>query len=126
MTEIYTDPVTGRRVALAPHRVTERPLPRHDPRPCPFCGLPPPQVLDQEGAAYALPSPRPVLALALTQRDVGFAPGEIHLAVGAGYPESGSKNRSAVHWDMICDMQDGGKIWVDDELFYDSGEFVIL
>lgn len=52
--------------------------------------------------------------------------GTIHMAVGAGYPETGSKNVSAVHWDMICDMRDGGKIWADDELFYDSGKFLIL
>ncbi|MEM7331907.1 MAG: aminopeptidase [Chloroflexota bacterium] len=51
--------------------------------------------------------------------------GTIHMAVGAGYPESGSKNESAVHWDMICDMRDGGQIWVDDELFYESGNFLI-
>ena len=51
--------------------------------------------------------------------------GTIHMAVGAGYPESGSKNQSAVHWDMICDMRDGGQIWVDGELFYESGQFVI-
>ena len=51
--------------------------------------------------------------------------GTIHLAVGAGYPESGSQNKSAVHWDMICDMRDGGQIWVDGELFYDSGRFAV-
>ncbi len=51
--------------------------------------------------------------------------GTIHMAVGSGYPETGSRNKSAVHWDMICDMRDGGKIWVDDELFYDSGEFTL-
>lgn len=49
--------------------------------------------------------------------------GSIHMAVGSGYPESGSVNKSAVHWDMICDMRDGGQIWVDGELFYDSGRF---
>jgi aminopeptidase len=52
--------------------------------------------------------------------------GTIHMAVGAGYPESGSQNQSAVHWDMICDMRAGGQIWVDDELFYDSGRFLLL
>jgi aminopeptidase len=52
--------------------------------------------------------------------------GTIHMALGAGYPETGSVNRSSVHWDMICGMQDGGKIWVDDELFYDSGKFVMF
>jgi aminopeptidase len=51
--------------------------------------------------------------------------GTIHMALGRGYPETGSKNVSAIHWDMICDMRDGGQIWVDDELFYDSGEFVV-
>jgi aminopeptidase len=52
--------------------------------------------------------------------------GTLHMAVGAGYPESGSQNKSSVHWDMICDMRDGGKIWVDDELFYDSGRFLLV
>ena len=52
--------------------------------------------------------------------------GTIHLAVGAAYPQSGGKNVSSVHWDMICDMRNGGQIFVDDELFYDSGRFLIL
>lgn len=51
--------------------------------------------------------------------------GTIHMALGRGYPETGSKNISAIHWDMICDMRKGGKIWVDDELFYESGDFLI-
>ena len=51
--------------------------------------------------------------------------GTFHMAVGAGYPETGSKNRSAIHWDMICDMHDGGEIWVDGDLLYENGAFVI-
>ncbi len=51
--------------------------------------------------------------------------GTIHMALGAGYPETGSSNESAIHWDMICDMRDGGEIVVDGELFYRSGEFQI-
>ena len=51
--------------------------------------------------------------------------GTIHTAVGYGFPEAGSKNKSAIHWDMICDMRDGGQISVDGELFYESGEFKI-
>lgn len=51
--------------------------------------------------------------------------GTLHTAVGSGYPETGSQNRSAVHWDMICDMRNGGQIWVDDELFYENGRFLI-
>jgi len=51
--------------------------------------------------------------------------GTIHLALGAGYPNSGSKNKSVIHWDLLTDMRNGGKILVDDELFYESGEFKI-
>ncbi|MGD1995307.1 MAG: aminopeptidase [Anaerolineae bacterium] len=51
--------------------------------------------------------------------------GSFHMAVGAGYPETGSKNESAIHWDMICDMRDGGEIHVDGELFYQDGKFAI-
>jgi aminopeptidase len=51
--------------------------------------------------------------------------GSFHMAMGAGYPETGNTNKSAIHWDMICDMRDGGEIWVDDELLYKDGEFVI-
>ncbi len=51
--------------------------------------------------------------------------GTIHLALGKGYPITGSQNQSGIHWDMICDMRDGGQIFVDGELFYDSGEFII-
>ncbi len=51
--------------------------------------------------------------------------GTIHLALGQGYPETGSVNTSAVHWDMICDMRDGGEIRVDGELFYKDGQFLV-
>jgi aminopeptidase len=51
--------------------------------------------------------------------------GTIHMAVGMGYPETGSKNKSAVHWDFICDMRDDSEIHVDGELFYKNGEFKI-
>jgi aminopeptidase len=51
--------------------------------------------------------------------------GTLHMAVGAGYPETGSKNQSAIHWDFICDMRDDSEIVVDGELFYKNGQFVI-
>jgi aminopeptidase len=51
--------------------------------------------------------------------------GTIHMAVGAGYPDTGSVNRSAVHWDMICDMREDSEAYVDDELFYQNGQFVL-
>jgi aminopeptidase len=51
--------------------------------------------------------------------------GSFHMALGAGYPNTGSKNQSAIHWDMICDMRQGGQIRVDGDLFYDSGTFAV-
>jgi aminopeptidase len=51
--------------------------------------------------------------------------GTIHLALGTGYPESGSKNRSAIHWDMVCDLRDGGEVHVDRTLFLKDGKIQI-
>jgi aminopeptidase len=51
--------------------------------------------------------------------------GTVHMACGQGYAESGSTNRSAIHWDMICDMRQGGEIKADGTLFYKDGQFVV-
>lgn len=51
--------------------------------------------------------------------------GTLHLALGKGYPQSGSKNNSALHWDMVCDLRDGGEVYVDGKLFSKDGELQI-
>ena len=51
--------------------------------------------------------------------------GSFHLALGNGYPETGSVNKSAIHWDMICDMRQDGEIMIDGELFYKNGKFQV-
>ncbi len=51
--------------------------------------------------------------------------GTIHMALGAAYPDTGGLNRSAIHWDMICDTRDGTEITADGEVFYRNGEFLI-
>jgi aminopeptidase len=51
--------------------------------------------------------------------------GTIHMALGRGYPETGSLNESAIHWDMICDMRTDSEIVVDGDLLYKNGQFVI-
>jgi aminopeptidase len=51
--------------------------------------------------------------------------GTVHMAVGAAYPESGGTNQSAVHYDMVCDLRQGGRIEVDGELFQEDGRFVV-
>lgn len=50
--------------------------------------------------------------------------GTIHMALGAGYPETGSKNTSAIHWDMICDMRQDSEIQVDGQIVYQDGNFI--
>jgi aminopeptidase len=50
--------------------------------------------------------------------------GTIHLALGLGIPGSGSKNFSALHWDMLKDMREGGEIHADGVLIYKDGHFV--
>ncbi len=49
--------------------------------------------------------------------------GTFHAAVGAGYPESGNTNESALHWDMVCDLREGGTIEADGEVFHENGRF---
>lgn len=51
--------------------------------------------------------------------------GTIHMAIGMGYPETGSVNKSAVHWDMICDMRNDSEIHVDGDLLYKNGQFTV-
>jgi aminopeptidase len=41
--------------------------------------------------------------------------GTVHLALGRSYPETGGVNASAVHWDLICDLRDGGRLTADGE-----------
>jgi aminopeptidase len=51
--------------------------------------------------------------------------GTIHLALGATYPETGGKNESPIHWDLLADMKEGGEIYADGELIYKNGTFLI-
>ena len=51
--------------------------------------------------------------------------GSIHVAFGASYPEAGGKNQSGLHWDMIKNMKNSGKIYADDKLIYENGKFII-
>ncbi len=51
--------------------------------------------------------------------------GTCHLAVGASIPEAGGKNKSAIHWDMVCDLKKGGEIEADGKVIYRDGQFLI-
>jgi len=51
--------------------------------------------------------------------------GTVHMAIGKAYPESGGVNDSAIHWDMVCDLREGGRITVDGEDLQVDGKFVV-
>jgi aminopeptidase len=51
--------------------------------------------------------------------------GTVHMAVGMSYPETGGTNDSAVHWDMVCDLREGGAITVDGVELQRDGRFVV-
>ena len=42
--------------------------------------------------------------------------GTIHIALGRGYKETLSKNKSNLHWDMIYDLRTDGQLWFDQRL----------
>lgn len=47
--------------------------------------------------------------------------GTIHLALGNAYRESGGKNQSAIHWDMVTKPD---KVFIDDKIILKDGEFM--
>ncbi len=51
--------------------------------------------------------------------------GTVHMAIGMSYPETGGVNSSAVHWDMVCDLREGGSIHVDGQELQRDGRFSV-
>ena len=49
--------------------------------------------------------------------------GTVHLALGQSYPETGGVNVSALHWDLIVDTRTRGRIWADDRLVMEDGQW---
>ncbi len=48
----------------------------------------------------------------------------MHLAIGASYPETGGKNKSALHWDLIKNMREDSEVTLDGTVIYRNGQFV--
>lgn len=51
--------------------------------------------------------------------------GTIHLALGSTYKETGGKNKSAIHWDLLLDLRKGGELYIDGKLIQKDGKFLI-
>jgi aminopeptidase len=50
--------------------------------------------------------------------------GTVHLALGRSPLDTGGKNQSAIHWDLIKDLRQGGAIYADGKVFEKNGKFV--
>jgi aminopeptidase len=50
--------------------------------------------------------------------------GTVHLALGRSVPGTGGENESGLHWDIVCDLRNGGEVYADDELVYRDGRFL--
>ncbi len=51
--------------------------------------------------------------------------GTMHIALGASIPQSKGKNKSAVHWDMVCDTRKGFTVYGDGKPIHKNGKFLI-
>jgi aminopeptidase len=49
--------------------------------------------------------------------------GTIHLALGDSYRETLGANRSAIHWDVLHDLRQDGRLYADSEVLIENGYF---
>ena len=50
--------------------------------------------------------------------------GTIHVALGSSFEDLGGQNRSALHWDLVCDLRAEGEVYADGELVWRAGRFL--
>jgi aminopeptidase len=51
--------------------------------------------------------------------------GTVHLALGQGFDFLGGTNESNVHWDIVKDLREGGRIYADGDLVLEDGDWRI-
>ncbi len=51
--------------------------------------------------------------------------GTVHLAVGNSYSVTGGTNMSAVHWDLVKDLRDEGRLYADGRLVQQDGRWLV-
>ena len=51
--------------------------------------------------------------------------GTVHLALGNGLPEVGGENVSQVHWDIVKDLREGGRLELDGKVVQEGGKWLI-
>jgi aminopeptidase len=50
--------------------------------------------------------------------------GTVHLALGQSYPDTGGTNESAIHWDIVKDLRQGGRIELDGNVVQENGRWL--
>ena len=50
--------------------------------------------------------------------------GTMHVALGGGFDEARTENKSDLHWDLICDLRREGEVFADGELVWKAGSFI--
>jgi aminopeptidase len=51
--------------------------------------------------------------------------GTVHVAVGKGFPQLGGVNESVVHWDIVKDLREGGRLEADGRVVQESGRWLL-
>lgn len=51
--------------------------------------------------------------------------GSVHIALGFGFADLGGTNESAIHWDLVKDLRNGGRIELDGRVVQESGTWTI-
>ena len=51
--------------------------------------------------------------------------GTVHLALGNDLTEVGGTNVSQLHWDIVKDLREGGRIEVDGRVVQESGRWLV-
>jgi aminopeptidase len=51
--------------------------------------------------------------------------GTVHLALGESYPETGGTNKSALHWDLILDLRQSGRVTADGRVVMEDGRWLV-
>ena len=51
--------------------------------------------------------------------------GTIHIALGLGFEHVGGTNESAIHWDIVKDLRNGGRIELDGKVVQENGAWTV-
>jgi aminopeptidase len=50
--------------------------------------------------------------------------GTMHVALGSAFEDLGGRNKSGLHWDLVCDLRAEGQVYADGELVWQAGRFL--